>query len=328
MPPPDLLREAVRARALPGAPRPRARAVAQAVATAGGDSVRAIVFFGSRRTGARPDAHSAYDMFVVTTGYRPFYDRLHAKGLIARPTLAAVLNRWLPPNQISIPARLGDGTIARAKCAVVDERAFRRGASLARKDHFMAGRLFQPTEIALAADEVAAESVLDALVAAHRATFAWVRPWLPPTFDAALYCRTLLRVSFSWEIRPEPAARVEALWEAQRGELVPTYEVLLESLREAGELLLAGEPGHYALARPPSSRERWRVSAFFRWSLVRATLRWAKYVVTFDDWLEFLLRKARRHTGQEFVLTDRERRLPLVFLWPRVIHYLRHKDGK
>ncbi len=66
---------------------------------------------------------------------------------------------------------------------------------------------------------------------------------------------------------------------------------------------------------------------YFAWSKVRATARWGKYVVTFDDWLDFLLRKARRHSGQEIVLTERERRHPLVFLWPRVFRYLRHKDG-
>jgi hypothetical protein len=48
--------------------------------------------------------------------------------------------------------------------------------------------------------------------------------------------------------------------------------------------------------------------------------------VTFEGWLDYLLRKAERHTGQEIVLTPRERRLPLVFLWPRVLRYLRHKD--
>ena len=51
-------------------------------------------------------------------------------------------------------------------------------------------------------------------------------------------------------------------------------------------------------------------------------------MVTFDDWLDFIVRKARRHTGEDIVLTERERRMPLVFLWPRVIHYLRHKDRR
>ena len=86
------------------------------------------------------------------------------------------------------------------------------------------------------------------------------------------------------------------------------------------------QDGAYALARPITAAERLRVNAYFTWSLVRATARWAKYIVTFDGWLEYILRKARRHSGQDIVLTPRERRMPLVFLWPRVIRYLRHKD--
>jgi hypothetical protein len=72
--------------------------------------------------------------------------------------------------------------------------------------------------------------------------------------------------------------------------------------------------------------ERRRLRAYFAWSRVRATSRWAKHVVTFEGWLDYLLKKAERHTGQQIVLTPRERRLPLVFLWPRLVRYLRHKD--
>ena len=61
--------------------------------------------------------------------------------------------------------------------------------------------------------------------------------------------------------------------------------------------------------------------------MVRATARWAKYVVTFDDWLDFIVRKARRHTGRGHRAHRRASAgMPLLFLWPRVIHYLRHKD--
>jgi hypothetical protein len=139
------------------------------------------------------------------------------------------------------------------------------------------------------------------------------------------YCRGLLRVSFAAEIRPEPEGRAHALWEAQEAYLRPVYGALLADLATAGELREV-TPGTYSVARPASVGERLRLLLYFRWSLVRATARWAKYVVTFEDWLEFILRKARRHTGQDIVLTPRERRLPLIFLWPRVIQYLRHKD--
>jgi hypothetical protein len=301
--------------------------VASRVAAAAGDSVSAIVFFGSRKSRARPDVHSAFDFFVVVTAYRPFYDAFGRAGIYGRsPLVAAALNRFMAPNVISVGAPRADGSPARAKCAVLDRPTFLKETSERRRDHFVAGRLFQPVEVAYARSAEDAALAVDALTAARRLTMRWVRPWLPATFDAAEYGRTLLQVSYSWEIRPEPASRAEALWDAQRPDAVPVYELLLEELAEAGSLRRTGE-GRYALSAPVTAGERWRVQAFFRWSLVRATARWAKYVVTFDGWLDFLLRKAQRHSGQDIVLTERERRHPLVFLWPRVIRYLRHKDG-
>jgi hypothetical protein len=88
------------------------------------------------------------------------------------------------------------------------------------------------------------------------------------------------------------------------------------------------EPGVFRLSTRVTRRERLWSAAYLRWSLVRATARWPKHVFTFDDWLEFILRKARRHTGQDIVLTIREQRMPLVFLWPRVFRYLRDKNAQ
>jgi hypothetical protein len=286
--------------------------------------VRAVVFFGSRKTGAGYDPWSAYDFFVITRDYRGFYAALRAAGAARRnPALSASLNAILPPNQISILD--GEpGREARAKCAVISMRAFLRETSEKRRDHFCVGRLFQPAEVLHVADDRAREQVLDGLVSAHAATYGWVRPWLPARFDPEGYCRTLLQVSLGGEIRPEPGGRAEALFEAQREYLVPVYTILLADLAAAGEIVSGGGAG-YTLARPASAGERRRLQAYFRRSKLRATARWPKYMVTFEDWLEYIRRKAERHTGQEIVFTDRERRMPLVFLWPRVFRYLRDK---
>jgi len=324
--PPEALRAAVGARVRPAVPRPDAAEVARAVVDAGGEAVRSLVFFGSRKTKARPDAYSAYDIFVVVSAYTPFYRSLREHGRLRhRPALGAALNAWLPPNQVSLPVNLADGTRVLAKCAVVSETALQRGTSPSRHDHFMAGRLFQPTELLHSAGPPAEEAVLDALVSAHALTYDWVRPWLPARFDVADYCRTLLRVSYAGEIRPEPEGRAEALWRAQEDYLRPVYSVLLAALEARGDLVVP-EAGFYTLARPATAFARVRSRLYFQWSLVRATARWAKYVVTFEDWLEFMLHKVRRHSGQTIELTERERRMPLIFLWPRVIDYLRHKD--
>lgn len=301
------------------------RRVAASVAQAGRGSVAALIFFGSRKTLARTDEHSAYDFFLLTHDYSLLYRSLRSAGALHRPPwLVAALNAVLPPNVISIrPSRAG-GEIWRAKCAVATIDCFLRETSAARHDHFFLGRMFQPAEVVHAADEATRERVTGGLASARALTYAWVRPWLPPSFDVEAYGRTLLRVSLAREIRPEPSGRADALWEVQKEYLQEVYGLLLTDLARAGELVEGG--GQYSLARPVTTGERLRVEAYFRWSLVRATARWAKYMVTFDDWLEYILRKARRHSGQDIVLTPRERRLPLVFLWPRVVRYLRQKD--
>ena len=102
--------------------------------------------------------------------------------------------------------------------------------------------------------------------------------------------------------------------------------MLLDELAAAGRLRSLGG-GRFAPSRRAGPLTRVRIRLYFAWSLVRATARWAKYVLTFDDWLEYLVRKAERHSGRAIVLTPRERRWPLMFLWPRLVRYLREKDG-
>jgi hypothetical protein len=315
--------DVLRRRALAGEAGGEARALATRVAALGGDAVRAILFFGSRKTQARPASSSAYDFFVVVDDALAFYRALHAAAALRRsPRLLAALDRVLTPNQLAVRDPDGGGL---AKCAVISLRALARETSERRRDHFVAGRLFQPAEIVHHADEASLRAALEALAGAQRLTYRWARPFLPPTFDVEAYTRTLLRVSFAAEIRPEPEGRADLLWQAQRAALLPPYALLLEELARAGEL--QQRPGGYALARPAGSGERLGMRFFFARSKLRATLRWAKHVVTFDDWLEFILGKVQRHTGRPVELTPRERRHPLLFLWPRVIRYLRHKDG-
>jgi hypothetical protein len=288
-----------------------------------------VVFFGSRRTDAGADAWSAYDFFVITRDYRAFYRALKRAGKLRRsPGLLTFLNALLPPSQISV--WLGEpGASLHAKCSVLSFRAFLRETSERRRDHFCIGRLFQPSEIVQAADEVTAERILDALVSAHRETYGWVRPWLPEEFDADTYGRTLLRVSMAREVRPEPPGRADELWTVQRAEQAPVFALLLEELASAGELRRsARDPGAYCLVRPVSAGERLRTRAYFARSLLRATARWGKHMLTFEGWLDYILRKAQRHAGEEIVLRPRERRWPLLFLWPRLFRYLRRRDRR
>jgi hypothetical protein len=322
------LGRAVAERALSPSDDPALDAAVRRLTAAAGDALVGLVFFGSRRTGAaRKDAWSAYDAFVVVETYPAFYESLRGAGLTGKdPALMALVSGWLPPTQYSL--RFEDLGI-HVKAAVLRYDTFRRETSPGRRDHFCIGRLFQPTRLLHARDGAARQGLLDGLVEAHRETWAWSRPWLPERFDAEAYGRSALRTSMRWEVRPEPAGRADALWEAQRPLQVPVFEALLHELAARGELApVPGAVAEWTPTRPVGALERLRLELYFRRSIVRSTSRWLKHTVTFEGWLDYIARKASRHTGEPIVLTDRERRWPWVFLWGRLFAYLRTKNRK
>jgi hypothetical protein len=93
---------------------------------------------------------------------------------------------------------------------------------------------------------------------------------------------------------------------------------------------VAGQPGTWSVVRPATAFERFRRASYFRLSIVRATVRWLKHMVSFEGWLEYIVQKASRHSGQSIELSERERRFPLLFLWGRVYRHLSsaRKGGK
>ena len=304
-------------------------AAAKALADLVGDALDGVIFFGSRKSGTPTDEYSAYDLFVVTCrGYLPLYRRLHSAGLIRRsPIVSALLNAVMPPNQISLKLPTARHGTIHAKCSVISRSALERETSPSRHDHFCAGRLFQPAEIAYARDARARSAMLGVLDSARRLTLSWGRPCLPASFDVETYCQSLLRFSLGQEIRPEPMGRADQLFASQRRLLLEPYAALLAELADSGDLSRVGD-GRYALARRTGGAEAARHTLFFRWSKVRATARWAKYIVTYEGWLDYIIRKVRRHSGLQIALVDHQRRWPVVFLWPELLRYLRTKDAR
>jgi hypothetical protein len=231
----------------------------------------------------------------------------------------AFVSRILPPTQVSLPFE-SEGV--HIKATVVDEATLVRETSAARRDHFCAGRLFQPALLLFARDAAARETIVDCLVSAVRETWRWSRPWLPASFTAAGYGLSALETSLGFEVRPEPPGRAEQLWAAQRELQLPVLEALLRELAGRGELVAAGPPGTWSARRPVERLERLRLTVYFRVSMARTTARWLKHIASFEGWLDYIVRKASRHSGQEIQLSERERRYPLLLLWGRVFRYL------
>lgn len=294
-----------------------------------GDNLRAVIFFGSRLLDTSPSQYSAADMFFVVDDYPRFYR--DARDHVAGPKrLMAWLNRLLPPNVIYLPTAAGAGI----KGFIISWRGFRRAMGPRARDHFCQGRLSQQIGILHERDEETGREVRALLETGRNRTLQWVPVYAAPTFDAAEFCRTMLTVSYAGEVRPESPGRVNEVFSAQQEALIALYTPVLESGVRDGTLHHEGQ--RYAASRSPTARDRRRWRWYFAHSKVRATLRWMKYVVTFSGWPDYIAHKLERRTGMHVELTERERRWPWLFAWPRATRTLialrrqrkQHEPGK
>jgi hypothetical protein len=283
----------------------------------------AAVFFGSRSSGVATNSASAYDLMLVCDRTDAFYRVMHQAGILRRsPALLGLLDSPLPPTQV----RLTRGSWL-VKASVVSMSALTRATSPARKDQFLAGRLFQDVHVVWTRDAAFASEVQAAVESARRVTLDWVAPDLPLRFSAADYVRQLFQTSFRFEIRPESRGRADSLYSAQADRLVPVFDSVLGALASEGRLI-DNRDATFSLREPVSAGTAFRRRAFLEGSRIRATARWPKHAITFDGWLDYIVRKAERHSGETIVLTRLERRLPFIFLWPRALRFLARQRGR
>jgi hypothetical protein len=301
-------------------PTPTSRARAEYVASLLGSTTRAILHYGSRAQGrvTRPD--SAFDFFVIVDNYRDAYRSLAMQLGTPRGVRAVALAWILPPNAAALRHKSADGE-HELKCLIISKRHFQRECGPSARDHFVRGRLCQSVVLAWSRDARCAEDASRAMQEIRAGSFDWVRVFLPPEFTVAEYCRTLLDVSLAHEIRPEAKGHSDRLFAAQEKTLQDIYGAVLARLHQVGVLERRGEA--YGQKHGPGAIAGLRVRAYFRWSKLRTTLRLLKHPFLYDGWLNYLLRKIDRSTGVSIELTNRERRWPLIFLWPRAWRYLR-----
>lgn len=335
-----------------GADRPgaagsaRARALVGALREAGGPAIEAVVLFGSQLVQADPDAHSAWDLVVIVDDYAAFHRRLVEAGHHRRPAwLLSVLARVLPPNITAFDA--GDETPL-AKCAIVSRDHFVRALAPGAPDHFLKGRMVQKVAVVWSRSDEVHQEVERALQRARDGVIRWVAPRLADegVFGPDRFASCMLEVSYGGEVRPESGDRVRQVFEAQRTYLVDLYGRVLARAAERGEVEAVAPGGGgreatgsaaeehnggalgaraYRLVETPGPGRRLALRFYFMRSKARATLRWLKHVVTFNDWLTYVQRKVERRIGRQVTITPWERRLPLLLLWPKAIRILRYR---
>ena len=299
--------------------------LARSLVDVAGTQVRAVLLYGSYLLGAAPDRYSAHDLVVVVEEYVGTYRELRRRGFTHRPPrLMASLAWLLPPNVIAYSPEGVDGPIA--KCLIISARDFERELSDRSRDHFMISRMIQEVGVLYVRDAAAERWLGDRFEAARRTVLDWAAPYVATPFSAESLTREMIAICYRSEIRPESGSRASSVFEAQRAYLVDTYEKLLADASSEG--LVVREEHGYRSARRPGPMARLRRFAYFNFSKLRVTARWLKHALTFENWLPYVVRKVERRTGLRVELTALERRLPLIFIWPRVFRVLRNRPAE
>jgi hypothetical protein len=269
--------------------------------------VQAVVLYGSTLWSALRGISSQPDLFVVVDNLRDF----------DRDLLDRLLGNVLPPTVYNVCS-----AGAHAKLCVVTERQLIAETNFGAKDLHTAGRLSKRIALVWSRDSGARQRI----VAAQRRALALMARLALARFDGPdveldAFVRTWLGLSYESEVRIVEPGKLAALFEIERDH----YRSLGRAwLGEIGATATDAAGDHFRLpmdvttwaSRPAELRRR------LRRSRRRAYLRWPKYLLTYDGWLDYLLQKLAR-SGHQVSLTERQRRHPLIFALPVLFQMIR-----
>ncbi len=275
---------------------PSSEALARAMAERHGETVAAVLFYGSclRQDPGDEPPEGIQDFYVLLDRYRDAY----------AGRLAAIANRILPPNVFYIE-RPWQGRTVRAKYAVIALDQFRHGTSSRAFHPWLWARFSQPTALLFARDDFSRETVTAAVAEAVSTMLREAAPLAPSRPDERQLWLTALGLTYGTELRPESADRAALIYETDSARYDRMAHLVFGRTRAGGPIDTgADEPARRR------ARRRWRMRKALGKPLT--VLRLMKSLFTFDGGVDYALWKVERHTGVRVPITSFERRHPLL----------------
>lgn len=289
---------------------PGLHAVADAVALRFGDSLDAVLFYGSCLRGGNV-TDGVVDVYALVDSYRHAYRQRYLRWF----------NRILPPNVFFLEQQTTSGWL-RIKCTVLSLAAFEHGVSKWFQPYLW-GRFAQPVRILAVRDE-AVRTRVDAALAAAVITF---QRRVAACFDAPFSAEALwiegLHRTYRTELRVEGGSRAAELVNAA----LPDYQARTDASAAGLGLQPASIAGCYAPLAPGRAAALARLGWTVRsWQgRLLSIPRLAKCAVTFRGSIDYAVWKIERHTGVHVEVTPQLRRHPLIYAWPIMARLVRRR---
>ncbi len=256
---------------------------------------RAVIFYGSCLREARLDG-LMLDFYVIVDDYRRAYGQ----------RWLALANRLIPPNVFPFAA----GGLS-AKYAVLDCADLARETSLDAGSVSVWARFAQPTRIAWHDGPDAVAMVTDAMANAGLTLFRRTLPMLDAGQSGLVEAvwRRGFALTYAAELRAERTTRSADIVSADADRYRRFGTAILDVVRADSNPISSS-----AAARS----WRWLQSKGKALTLVRL----AKASLTFADGIDYLAWKINRHARTQIVITDWQRRHPIIaalLLLPRLL---------
>lgn len=266
-----------------------------------GESLDAVVLYGSCLHSAISLDEGIVDLYVIVDDYRKAYPHRHL----------AVLNAWLPPNVFYLEVPHREKTL-RAKYAVISIDDFEAGAHQWFHSYIWA-RFAQPSRLLFARNDSVRRRLYAAM--AH-SVLTFLRTGAAALEAGSytveqLWTRCLL-LTYAAELRAEKAGRANHLANANLTAFTGLTTAANPLLRN---VLEPQADGCYRCLTDPATQKqalwRWRVR---RWQgRVLSILRLAKATLTFANSVDYAAWKIERHTGVRVEVTPLLRRHPILW---------------
>ena len=304
---PEQALELIRAQSAREVP-PGIRALAEAARARHGESVRAVLLYGScLRTGNVHDGLA--DLYLLVDGYRSAF----------KERTLAFLNYLLPPNVFYLEVQF-QGQLLRAKYAVLTLADFYKGTERWFQSYLW-GRFAQQTILIYAHDNHVACQVQQALAAATMTFVARTLPQMESSFTARDLWARGLALSYRTELRTEQSAGSARLFDADPEYYQALTSAVLKASAVIDKVRADVTPVGYQVQISPRIRclngAAWHARTLQGKML--STLRLLKGLLTFKGGVAYILWKIERHSGVRVEVGPGLKKVPplalLVIFW-------------
>jgi len=287
-----------------------------------GDSILAVVLYGSCVSNSTRSETSMPDFYLIVDDYRRFHKR----------RFQAYINAKLPPVVFNIDSD-SNGLPGKCKYCVISEKDLEVHTSLDAKDLYHLGRFSKKVSILYTKMVSDGFPIVEAAIRSWENLADHALCVTQSEFRVEHFAKSLLGLSYLGEVRLEKTQdKVSALYEANQEFYDHCFsQILLSHSRSHRDEFIFDETladGTYLQRRTPVKRVRQRqfLNKLLAKSRRRGKMRWAFMIFTVDNWVDILLAKVERTYGVKIELTEKERKHPLIFGWKYYFKFKR--EGK